>query len=193
MREFPFARWLKREPAASRTEFSPRDVKTLYLAPHYFTWTAISTPARGEEFTTADSNLFSTVSLYPGQNAGRLLRRDLVALEFTNCPAAIGNQETGETPSLGLQTVERRGKMGFDKNYRKKPEVTSMRSDFQKVRRTAGSTLTATKPMAEELTDLVHDLRELLESYAPLWYTEEMDTRVNETLARARRVVVSTP
>jgi hypothetical protein len=34
------------------------------------------------------------------------------------------------------------------------------------------------------LSELVRDLHGPLESYAPQWYTEQMDTRVNELLAR---------
>ena len=36
----------------------------------------------------------------------------------------------------------------------------------------------------EELTELVCDLYELLQGYAPWWSTNGMDTRVSETLAR---------
>jgi hypothetical protein len=36
--------------------------------------------------------------------------------------------------------------------------------------------------VVEELVELIRDLQELLESYAPTWYTEELDTRVRETL-----------
>jgi hypothetical protein len=38
--------------------------------------------------------------------------------------------------------------------------------------------------VAEELAELTRDLHELLESYAPSWYTQDLDTRVCETLAR---------
>jgi hypothetical protein len=43
---------------------------------------------------------------------------------------------------------------------------------------------TAPKPSVEELTELVRDLYELLQGYAPWWSTKGMDTRVSETLAR---------
>jgi hypothetical protein len=37
--------------------------------------------------------------------------------------------------------------------------------------------------VVEELAELTRDLQELLESYAPTWYTENLDTRVRKTLA----------
>jgi hypothetical protein len=37
---------------------------------------------------------------------------------------------------------------------------------------------------AEELAQLIRDLHELLESYAPSWYTEDLDTRVFDALAK---------
>jgi hypothetical protein len=37
---------------------------------------------------------------------------------------------------------------------------------------------------AEELAELIRDLHELLGSYAPSWYTEDLDTRVFDTLAK---------
>jgi hypothetical protein len=43
---------------------------------------------------------------------------------------------------------------------------------------------TAPKPSVEELTELVRDLYELLQGYAPWWSTKGMDARVSETLAR---------
>ena len=38
--------------------------------------------------------------------------------------------------------------------------------------------------VVEELAELIRDLQELLESYAPTWYTQELDTRVRETLTK---------
>jgi len=38
--------------------------------------------------------------------------------------------------------------------------------------------------VAEELAELIRDLHELLESYAPSWYTEDLDTRVCDTLTK---------
>jgi hypothetical protein len=35
----------------------------------------------------------------------------------------------------------------------------------------------------EKMAELIRDLHELLESYAPTWYTEDLDSRVSETLA----------
>jgi hypothetical protein len=33
------------------------------------------------------------------------------------------------------------------------------------------------------MAELLGDLHKLLESYAPTWYTEDVDTRIRETLA----------
>jgi len=38
--------------------------------------------------------------------------------------------------------------------------------------------------VAEELAELIRDLHELLESYAPSWYTEDLDKRVRDTLTK---------
>jgi hypothetical protein len=50
----------------------------------------------------------------------------------------------------------------------------------------AGRARTPSTPeqIAEELAELIRDLHELLESYAPSWYTEDLDTRVRDTLAK---------
>jgi hypothetical protein len=42
----------------------------------------------------------------------------------------------------------------------------------------------AQKPVLVETAELVRDLHELLESYAPMWFTEDINIRVSETLAR---------
>jgi hypothetical protein len=41
-----------------------------------------------------------------------------------------------------------------------------------------------TEQVAEELAELIRDLHELLENYAPSWYTEDLDTRVRDTLTK---------
>ena len=38
--------------------------------------------------------------------------------------------------------------------------------------------------VAEELAELIRDLHELLKSYAPSWYTEDLDNRIRNTLAK---------
>ena len=43
---------------------------------------------------------------------------------------------------------------------------------------------TTPKPSVEELTELVRELYELLQGYAPWWSTKSVDTRVSDTLAR---------
>jgi hypothetical protein len=40
-----------------------------------------------------------------------------------------------------------------------------------------------------DVTSLLRDLCELIESYGPAWYTERMDTRVRSTLAAAEAAV----
>jgi len=47
----------------------------------------------------------------------------------------------------------------------------------------SGSIPAAPRSSVEKLGALLWDLHELLESYAPLWYTEQMDTRMSEALA----------
>ena len=39
--------------------------------------------------------------------------------------------------------------------------------------------------VANDLAKLVHDLRELMESYAPAWFTEEVDQRIKRVLRKA--------
>jgi hypothetical protein len=52
----------------------------------------------------------------------------------------------------------------------------------------AGRARTPTpEQVAEELAELIRDLHELLESYAPSWYTEDLDTRVRDTLTKFTR------
>jgi len=53
-----------------------------------------------------------------------------------------------------------------------------------------------TPNQVDEMTQLVRDMRELLQRYAPLWYTEAIDQRVGHLLGdfsnppRSPRVVV---
>jgi hypothetical protein len=47
-----------------------------------------------------------------------------------------------------------------------------------------GRTRLTAEQVAEELAELIRDLRELLESYAPSWYTEDLNTRILDTLAK---------
>lgn len=44
---------------------------------------------------------------------------------------------------------------------------------------------TTANTLAADLADLVHDLHELLESYAPPWYTKKTDDRVSKMLVAA--------
>jgi hypothetical protein len=50
----------------------------------------------------------------------------------------------------------------------------------------------APETAATELAELVRDLHQLLESQAPLWYTEKMDARLSESLAAASCVLAKT-
>ncbi len=44
----------------------------------------------------------------------------------------------------------------------------------------------APKPAMKELADLLGELHELLEGYAPPWYTEQLDTRLKKALGTTR-------
>jgi len=41
------------------------------------------------------------------------------------------------------------------------------------------------EPAIRELTQVARSLHQLLESYGPLWYTTELDTRLRNALAEA--------
>jgi hypothetical protein len=45
------------------------------------------------------------------------------------------------------------------------------------------STRLGSQHVLEAMAELLRDLHKLLESYAPTWYTEDVDTRIRETLA----------
>jgi hypothetical protein len=45
-----------------------------------------------------------------------------------------------------------------------------------------GATQMTANQVLEELVEVVRDLHELLGSYAPMWYTEEIDHRVSTIL-----------
>lgn len=47
------------------------------------------------------------------------------------------------------------------------------------------SAYTTSEAVVADLAELVRDLHELLESYAPMWYTKTTDDRVREKLAVA--------
>jgi hypothetical protein len=59
-----------------------------------------------------------------------------------------------------------------------------MTSGSPKIGSSRALTQMTSQQVVEELEELVRDLHELLESYAPQWYTEDMDTRVTEMRAR---------
>ena len=48
---------------------------------------------------------------------------------------------------------------------------------------------TMPEALVAELAELVRDLHELLESYAPPWYTQKMDSRVSIALGAADHVL----
>jgi hypothetical protein len=45
------------------------------------------------------------------------------------------------------------------------------------------STRLGPQHVLDATAELLRDLHKLLESYAPTWYTEDVDTRIRETLA----------
>ena len=53
---------------------------------------------------------------------------------------------------------------------------------------TSVSTRAVPKPEIEDLVELVRHLHGELESYAPTWYTEDMDIRVTRTLDKFTRM-----
>ena len=57
--------------------------------------------------------------------------------------------------------------------------------ELQKVPAPGG---TAPAPSVDELAELLRDLHQLLESYAPQWYSAQLDSRVRKMLARVDRV-----
>jgi hypothetical protein len=61
-------------------------------------------------------------------------------------------------------------------------EVMSLAS--AKVRRSLAPAQMTSQQVVEELEELIRDLHELLESYAPVWYTEDLDIRVTEMRAQ---------
>ena len=74
--------------------------------------------------------------------------------------------------------------MNFDQTYDEVDSTSSATAGFRKAKGKQASGHTALDT-AVELAELVRDLHQSLESYAPMWYTKEMDGRVRETLADA--------
>jgi hypothetical protein len=56
-------------------------------------------------------------------------------------------------------------------------------AEYTRAMKEGGSRRQGPEHVVEELAELTRDLQELLESYAPTWYTENLDTRVRKTLA----------
>jgi hypothetical protein len=72
-----------------------------------------------------------------------------------------------------------------DKHSLERIEMTSAIPGLHRAKRRLASKRAARKPVVEELVDLVRDLHQLLENYAPRWYTEQLDTRLSKALAAA--------
>lgn len=66
--------------------------------------------------------------------------------------------------------------------------LTRHRSEGIELQKVPAPGDTAPSPSVDELTELLRDLHQLLESYAPQWYPEQLDSRVREMLARVDRV-----
>ena len=69
-----------------------------------------------------------------------------------------------------------------------KHELTRHRSDGIELEKVPASGDTAPSPSVDELAELLRDLHQLLESYAPQWYSSQLDSRVRKMLARIDQV-----
>ena len=74
--------------------------------------------------------------------------------------------------------------MRIDRICREQDALTSGTPNLGKVKESTVSAQMSPKPVPEELAELVRELHDLLRSYSPMWYTEDMDARVCATLAR---------
>lgn len=74
--------------------------------------------------------------------------------------------------------------MNFNQTYRDDKSMSRATLGLHKAKSSQSSAHRAVDTVLE-LAELVRDLHQSLESYAPMWYTKEMDDRVRETLAGA--------
>lgn len=74
--------------------------------------------------------------------------------------------------------------MNFELDCREHDVLTREITELLEAEKAATFKHATLTPLVEELTALVRDLHQLLQSYAPQWYTEQMETRVSETLNR---------
>ena len=56
----------------------------------------------------------------------------------------------------------------------------------RKAATTSNSEQAATRTILERQQELILELHDLLTSFGPSWYTREIDTRLNKTLAMSR-------
>ena len=75
--------------------------------------------------------------------------------------------------------------MNIEQSSRKHSEMITLSDDLHNLQSGPASAEASSKLAVVELVDLVRDLHKLLEDYAPRWYTEDMENRVRETLAKA--------
>lgn len=74
-------------------------------------------------------------------------------------------------------------KVNFDLRCREH-EVTREKAEAGKGPKAPASRQTTPKPSAREMAALIRDLHQLLESYAPQWYSAQIDSRVRKLLAK---------
>ena len=75
--------------------------------------------------------------------------------------------------------------MRINQNVSEPHSVSRATPRLHKTMRSRAPAHTTPKALVADLAELVLDLHELLESYAPPWYTQKMDSRVSKTLAAA--------
>lgn len=59
--------------------------------------------------------------------------------------------------------------------------------DLRRAAKNSPNTRAASDLALSELAELLRELHQSLEDYAPMWYTEAMDARIRERLAAAER------
>jgi hypothetical protein len=78
--------------------------------------------------------------------------------------------------------------LNFNHTYREDEGMSSATPGLQRAKSNKGSGYIAVDTVSD-LADLVRDLHQLLESYAPVWYTEKTDSRVRAMLVTADRAL----
>ena len=102
---------------------------------------------------------------------------------LTNQCTAIVNSKYDTGDALA-GVAEGDTEVKLNRTYREDVPLRSATPRLHKVKSNQRSGQTALDTVVE-LADLVRDLHQSLESYAPMWYTKTMDDRIRETLAAA--------